>query len=106
LLTLNKKIMNKLNRRAILISISFLFWMGVSVTQPVIKLFNNPSTFDYVVMLNNLFIVSAILIMTIPKAFKKGDKLEDLSLEDLGLKTGSKTTNPKSGCKSCKKKKK
>lgn len=93
--------MKKNNIRAMVISLSFLFWMGVSLTQPIIKIFNNPSTFDYVVMLNTLFIISAIVLTTGPKLFKINDKLKDLD-----LKAGSKTVGPKSGCKSCGKKKK
>ena len=93
--------MKKGNSIAILISLSFVFWLVVSITQPIIKIFNNTSTFDYVSMLNNLFILSAMVLTVVPKAFKKRDNLGDLD-----LKTGSKTSNAKYGCKSCKKKKK
>ena len=93
--------MKKSNIRAILISLSFLFWIGVSFTQPIIKLFNNPNTFDYVVIINNFFMIIALLVVVMPKVIKK------TNTEGLDLKVGSTTfKKPKKGCKSCKKKKK
>jgi hypothetical protein len=103
--------MKKNNRIAILISLSFVLWLGVSITQPIIKIFNNPSTFDYISMLNNLFIISAMALTIIPKAIKKNNTKSILNnVDGLDLKLGNtKNKKPKSGgygCKSCGKKNK
>lgn len=84
------------NLKGLIIALSFLFWLGVSITQPVIRIFNNPDIFDYVVIFNNFFIIIALATMVIPQLRKKK------GLKNLDLKVG----NTKKGCRSCKKKKK
>ena len=85
------------NLKIALIGLSFVFWFVTSFINPIMNLFNEPSTYEYIVGFN-LFIVLGYFVTTIiPKAFKKN------TLEGLNLKLGS--TKKSGGCSSCKKKK-
>lgn len=85
------------NLKIALLGLSFAFWFITSFTNPIINLFNEPSTYEYIVGFNLFVVLGYFATTVIPKAFKKN------TLESLNLKPGS--TKKSGGCSSCKKKK-
>ena len=85
------------NLKIALLGLSFAFWFITSFTNPIINLFNEPSTYEYIVGFNLFIVLGYFATTVIPKAFKKN------TLESLNLKPGS--TKKSGGCSSCKKKK-
>jgi hypothetical protein len=91
---------NLKNLKAGLLGLSFLIWILTSLFNPIQSLFKEPTIYEYVIGFNSLIVTSFLLITVIPKTIKR-DKTK---LSDLNFKNGS-TKNEKTGCKSCKRKK-
>ena len=91
---------NLKNLKAGLLGLSFLIWILTSLFNPIQSLFKEPTIYEYEIGFNSLIVTSFLLITVIPKTIKR-DKTK---LSDLNFKNGS-TKNEKTGCKSCKRKK-
>ena len=87
------------NLKYAFLALSFVFWLVVSMINPIINLFYSPTVFGWIVGLNTGVVLFYLFKSVIPKAFKR----DSVDLSALNLRTGS--TKKKSGCSSCKKKK-